>query len=129
MIGATLAFGCGGGSGSSTPTATPRSAATSGGGAAQGAALYASKGCKSCHTIDGSAGAGPTWKGLVGSRVKLADGSTVTADDAYLTTAIEDPDKQIVDGYKPGVMSASIPKGSVSQADAKALVAYIDSLK
>lgn len=129
LIGATLAFSCGGGSGSSTPTATPRSTAASGGAAGQGEALYASKGCKSCHTIDGSAGAGPTWKGLAGSQVKLADGSTITADHAYLTTAIEDPDKQIVDGFKPGVMSASIPKGSVSEADAKALVAYIDSLK
>ncbi len=133
LIGGSLALscvsGCGGGSGSSTPTASPRSTATSGGAAAQGEALYASKGCKSCHTIDGSAGAGPTWKGLAGSQVKLADGSTATADDAYLTAAIEDPDKQIVEGYKAGVMSASIPRGSVSEADAKALVGYIDSLK
>ena len=129
LVSLSCATGCGGGSGSSTPTASPRSTAASGGAAAQGAALYASKGCKSCHTIDGSAGAGPTWKGLAGSQVKLADGSTVTADDAYLTAAIEDPDAQIVDGYKPGVMSASIPKGSVSKADATALVGYIDSLK
>lgn len=129
LIGATLACSCGGSSGSGTPTATPRSTAAPGGAAAQGEALYASKGCKSCHTIDGSAGTGPTWKGLAGSRVKLADGSTVTADDAYLTTAIQNPDKQVVDGFKPGVMSASVPSGSVSDADAKALVAYIDSLK
>jgi cytochrome c oxidase subunit 2 len=133
LIGGILALSgaaaCGGGSGSSTPTATPRSTTASSGAAAQGQALYASKGCKSCHSIDGSAGVGPTWKGLAGSRVKLADASMVTADDAYLTASIEDPDKQIVDGYKPGVMTASIPKDSISPADARALVGYIKSLQ
>jgi hypothetical protein len=44
-------------------------------------------------------------------------------------TSIEDPDKQIVSGYQRGVMSSTIPKGSISTADAKALVAYIDSLR
>jgi hypothetical protein len=43
-------------------------------------------------------------------------------------TSIEDPDKQIVKGFQPGVMSGTIPKGSISAADATALVAYIKSL-
>jgi cytochrome c oxidase subunit 2 len=134
----TCVTGCGGGgggSGSKTPTpagtAKPaRTAAAGGGGgeAAQGKALYASKGCQSCHSIDGSSGAGPTWKGLAGSKVKLNGGSSVTADTTYLTTSIEDPDKQIVSGFSAGVMSGSVPKGSISAADAKALVAYIETL-
>jgi cytochrome c oxidase subunit 2 len=118
--------GCGGGGGGETGTPTPSPA---GGPVARGEALYASKGCKSCHSLDGSAGVGPTWKGLAGSRVKLADGKTVSADDRYLLRAIEDPNKQIVAGYKPGVMTATIPPGSISPADAKDLVAYIKSLK
>ena len=48
---------------------------------------------------------------------------------AYLLEAILDPDKQIVQGYQPGVMSAVIPKGQVSQADAKKLVAFIKGQK
>ena len=116
--------GCGGGSGGKPGTPTPAS-----GPVARGKALYASGGCKSCHSLDGSGGVGPTWKGLAGSRVKFAGGESVTADDAYLRAAIEDPDKQIVAGYQPGVMTATVPRGSISPADSKALVAYIDSLK
>ena len=118
--------GCGGGGGGSgTPTATP---GTPSSGAGRGRALSASLGCRSCHSLDGSSGVGPTWKGLAGSRVSLTGGKSVSADDRYLLTAIRDPDKQIVAGYQAGVMSGTIPRGSVSRADAKALVAYIRSL-
>src|SRR5207247_3885423 len=101
-----------------TPGKTETSAPAPKGDAGHGKMLYASLGCQGCHTIDGSKGAGPTFKGLFGSKVKLTSGQTVTADMAYLLEAILDPDKQIVQGYQPGVMSAVIPKGQVSQADA-----------
>jgi cytochrome c oxidase subunit II len=132
--GALGAAGCGGGgSSSSTPTPAKTPAATktaaAGGAAAQGKALYASKGCQACHSIDGSKRTGPTWKGLAGSTVKLTGGKTAKADDTYLLDSIEDPDKQIVAGYQPGVMTSSIPKGSIAAADAHKLVAYIDSLR
>jgi cytochrome c oxidase subunit II len=95
---------------------------------AQGKSLSASLGCMSCHSIDGSAGIGPTWKGLSGSQVALTNGQTVSATDAYLLSSIQDPDAQIVAGYKAGIMSAVIKPGSVSAADAAALIAYIKSL-
>jgi mono/diheme cytochrome c family protein len=117
--------GCGGGGGAKTPTPSPTAPASS---AARGKALYTSLGCSSCHSTSGASGVGPTWKGLAGSRVKLTDGSTVTANDAYLLRSIENPDKQIVAGYQRGVMSGSVAPGSVSPSDAKALVAYIKSL-
>ena len=121
---------CGGGGGTSATTKTGSSSTASGGAlVAKGKALYTSKGCQSCHSLDGSSGVGPSWKGLAGARVKLADGTTVTADDAYLREAIEAPDKQIVSGYPPKVMSKAIPPGSISPADAAALVAYIKSVR
>lgn len=135
----TALAGCGGGSNSSSttsttaPAKTPAKTASGGTGTAalvaSGKALAASNGCSGCHSIDGSSGTGPTWRGLAGSQVKLSDGKTVTADDTYLTTSIEDPDAQIVKGFQPGIMSASIQKGSISPAKAKALVTYIKSLK
>jgi cytochrome c oxidase subunit 2 len=141
-VAVALALGlaaCGGSGGSASGTSTSgttagttTSAATTGGEAAgladRGAALYESKGCHSCHSIDGSSGAGPTFAKLAGSTVTLTDGSTVTADSAYLTESIEKPDAQIVKGFQKGVMSATIAPGSVSQDDARALVAYIQSL-
>jgi cytochrome c2 len=116
-----------------SPTATGGGTTTapspSGGDAANGKSLFASLGCGSCHSIDGSEGLGPTVKGLFGIEVELADGKTVTADDSYLIEAIEDPDAQIVKGYQPGIMSATIKPHQVAEADARDLVAYIKTLK
>ena len=76
-----------------------------------GEGLYASLGCQGCHSIDGSASSGPTFKGLFNSMVPLANGQKVKADEQYLLESILDPDKQIVKGYQPGVMSAVDPEG------------------
>jgi mono/diheme cytochrome c family protein len=95
----------------------------------KGASLYSSLGCVGCHTTNGRKGVGPTFKGLYSSKVKLDNGQTVTADETYLVDSIVDPDKQIVDGYAKGVMSSAIKPHQVSQADAKALVDYIKTLK
>jgi mono/diheme cytochrome c family protein len=94
-----------------------------------GMGLYASLGCQGCHSLDGSPSSGPTFKGLSGSTVKLTNGQTVKADDQYLLESILDPDKLIVTGYQAGVMSAVIPKGQVSEADAKSLVDFIKKQK
>ena len=97
--------------------------------AGKGQKLYSSLGCQGCHTTDGSSSTGPTFKGLFGRTTKLTNGQTVTANLAYLLTSIRDPDKQIVAGYQPGIMSSAIKPGSVSVADAKALIAFIKTLK
>lgn len=102
---------------------------TTGGDAAKGKALYSSLGCAGCHSLDGSASAGPTFKGLFGRETKLDEGTTLTADDAYLLESILDPDTKIVAGFQPGVMTAVIEPGQVSREDALALVAFIKSLK
>jgi cytochrome c oxidase subunit 2 len=94
-----------------------------------GMGLYASLGCQGCHSLDGSKSSGPTFKGLFDSTVKLTNGQTVKADDAYLLASIVDPDKEIVGGYQPGVMSAVIKNGQVSEADAKTLVDFIKKQK
>lgn len=92
-----------------------------------GEKLWTSTGCASCHTIDGTASVGPTMKGLAGSTVELADGTTATADDEYLARAITDPDAQIAAGFTAGIMSGAIAShdfGTRPQ-DVEALVAYI----
>jgi mono/diheme cytochrome c family protein len=81
-------------------------------------------GCAACHSTSGSKSTGPTWKGLAGSTVELADGSTVTADDDYLRRSTTDPTEQIVDGYPSGVM----PAYDLSDADMDDLIAYLHDL-
>ena len=122
--------GTGAGSEGEAPTLTATTPSSGGGGlAATGAKLYASLGCSGCHSLTGAKGVGPTFKGLYGSQVQLSNGQTVTANEAYLLESILNPDKQIVKGFPKGVMSATIPPGSVPTAKAKALIAFIKSKK
>lgn len=72
--------------------------------ATRGEQLSRSNGCIGCHSLDGSRLPGPTWQGLYGSEVTLADGSTVTVDDQYLLEAIVDPNAQIHQGFPPNLM-------------------------
>ena len=98
-------------------------------GSGPGGKLYVSLGCQGCHSLDGSKSTGPTFKGLFGSTVKLTSGKAVKADMAYLIKSIVDPDKEIVQGYARGIMSAAIKPHSVSAANAKTLVQFIKSQK
>jgi mono/diheme cytochrome c family protein len=94
-----------------------------------GQGLYVSLGCQGCHSLDGSKSTGPTFKGLYGSKVTLTNGQTVTADDKYLIDSMIDPDKEIVQGYQPGVMTSVIKKGQITQDQAKQLVDFIKKQK
>lgn len=85
--------------------------------------LIAEHGCAGCHSTDGSRGRGPTWEGLAGSEVALEDGTTVVADTAHLTRAIEDPGADIRDGYLP-----IMPDLDLTADEVAALVAHIESL-
>jgi hypothetical protein len=126
-----LAAACGGSgsSGAGSATSVPPTAPGPTSQAPTGPQLVAQYKCGNCHSIDGTSGIGPTWKGLAGSTVKLSDGSSVTADQAYLIRSIESPDAQIVSGYQPGVMAGVVPPGTVSAADAATIAAYIETLK
>ena len=86
----------------------------------QGKTLAQAKGCVACHTINGSPGVGPTWKGLYGSTQTMADGSTATADEAYLRAFIRDPKARVVKGFAP-----IMPNFDLSEQELSALVAYI----
>lgn len=96
---------------------------------AKGKSLAASHSCNGCHTIDGTKSSGPTWKGLAGSKVHLTNGKTIIATDSYLVGVITDPSTLQVSGYDPALMQSMIPPGSISEAQAEAIVAYIKTLK
>jgi hypothetical protein len=59
----------------------------------------------------------------------LANGKTVTADEAYLIESLADPDSQIVKGYPTGVMSSRVLPQHLTRREINALVAYIKALK
>jgi cytochrome c oxidase subunit 2 len=88
----------------------------------RGRELAEDRGCVSCHR-EGGGGIGPDWEGLAGSTVTLDDGSTVVADEEYLTLAITDPDAQIVEDY-----DIRMPSNRLDDDEVAAIVAYIESL-
>ncbi|MCM0606774.1 MAG: cytochrome c oxidase subunit II [Xanthomonadaceae bacterium] len=103
-------------------------AAPSSGGslAEQGKKLSQTKGCVACHTEDGTTRIGPSYKGLWGSKVELADGSTVIFNEDYVTESIYEPNKKVVKGFVPSMPTF---KGQVSAEEINALIAYFKSIK
>ncbi|HSM71284.1 MAG TPA: cytochrome c oxidase subunit II [Anaerolineales bacterium] len=93
---------------------------------ARGEALVAANGCVACHSIDGTASnLGPTWFGLAGSQVTLADGTTVIADDDFLFESIHDPQATIVAGFENQLM----PAFGFTDEQILDIVAYIKTLR
>ncbi len=88
--------------------------------------LYRIRGCAQCHTLDGAASTGPTWKGLFGSHVPLEGGRTITADENYLRSCILDPTQNVPLGFQP-VMPTF--KGRLKDDEITAIIAYIKTLK
>lgn len=91
----------------------------------RGEKLYKSKACVTCHSVDGSPGNGPTFKGAFGHTVRLSDGSTVTVDENYVRESILNPKAKVVEGFQP-IMPTF--QGVLKDKDVDALVAYIKSL-
>ena len=91
----------------------------------EGEKLFTQLACATCHLPDGK-GRGPSYNGVYGSKVKLADGTTVVADDSYIRESILVPNAKIVAGYAPVMPSF---QGLVTEDQILALTAYIKSMK
>ena len=91
-----------------------------------GEKIYKEKGCNACHSIDGSTLVGPSFKGVFGHTVELADGSKVEADENYIRESILEPQAKIVKGFQPVMPSF---KGILSDEEVTAVIAYIKTLK
>lgn len=93
----------------------------------QGEKLARTRACTSCHGATDRPGLGPSYSGLFGSEVELADGSKVIADENYIRESIENPQAKVVKGYE-NVLMPPYP-GQLSELELNALIAYIKSLK
>lgn len=91
----------------------------------QGKQLFARNACGSCHSTDGSRGVGPSLQGVFEHEVTLQDGSTVTADEAYLKESIMSPNAKVVQGFQPVMPNIS---SSLSESEVQSLIEYIKTL-
>ncbi|HET6611581.1 MAG TPA: c-type cytochrome, partial [Kofleriaceae bacterium] len=91
-----------------------------------GKLLYEKKGCKQCHSIDGSSGKGPTWKGIFGQTHTMTDGSQVLVDENYIRESILNSTAKVRSGFNP-IMP--VFQGKINDRGVQGLIAYIKSLK
>lgn len=99
----------------------------------RGGKLLAKKGCIACHSTDGTARSGPTFRGLYASSRTVTTGNdgegkaatrTVVADDAYIARALRDPDADVLLGFPRGVM----PKYELDDEDVASIARAVEAL-
>lgn len=91
-----------------------------------GLAILKRNDCLECHSVDGTTGVGPTFKGLMGSVQEFAVGGadrSLTVDEPLVVQGIRTPDRAQMKGYPP-VMPAFDP----SAEELAAMVAALRSL-
>lgn len=90
-----------------------------------GERVAAERGCLRCHTVDGTPHLGPSWAGLYGATIPLEGGTSIVADDAYLTESMMEPLAEIHEGFAP-IMPSYI--GLLSASETASILAFIRSL-
>lgn len=85
------------------------------------------RGCLACHSVDGTAGPGPTFAGLFerGTSTVATGGATrrVPIDDDYVARSIREPGHDVVEGY------AAMPDLGVPTEEVDALVRALRALE
>ena len=89
-----------------------------------GQELASASGCASCHGSNGEGRVGPKWTGLADSQVTMSDGTTVTADDAYLYTSIHEPSAM----RRKGAVG-QMPTNQLTDEEIASIIVYIRALK
>lgn len=90
---------------------------------APGEKVYNAKGCNACHSVDGSAKLGPTFKGLWG-KTEQTDKGPALVDEAYLAESLATPMAKVVTGFPP-----VMPPVALSDQELKDLIDYLKTLK
>jgi cytochrome c oxidase subunit 2 len=89
-----------------------------------GQRLFTQLRCNTCHD-DGAELRSPPLHGIFNNAIALADGRTVTADDAYLRESIVDPTAKVAAGFQPLMPTY---QGQLSEEQLLQLIQYIKSL-
>lgn len=98
-----------------------------------GKQLHITSGCSACHSIDGSAKVGPSWKGIWGSTDHIPGWRPMAGSDAepgvvgaeYIRQAILEPDVYLTPGYPNQMVSY---QGRLTERELLAITMFIKSL-
>lgn len=89
-----------------------------------GRLVYQTKGCATCHSLDGTRGQGPSFKNVFGYPANFADGSSLVADENYIRESILLPQKRIVSGFE-GIMPTF--QGLLRERELQGVIAFVKS--
>lgn len=92
----------------------------------RGQAHYARLGCGGCHGAGQGGARGPSLYGVYGSRMRLADGRTVVADEAWLRDSLIHPERNVVAGWPAAMPSYA---GQLDEEGLIDLVSYLKTLR
>ncbi len=85
--------------------------------------VFKRKGCVACHSVDGTSGVGPTFKGLFGAQRTFTDGTTGVADENYIRESLFEPDAKVVEGF-----AAAMPPQQLTDQELDVFIAYLKTL-
>ena len=91
-----------------------------------GLTVLKEKGCTSCHSLDGSAGIGPSLFKLEGQEIEVTTAGKerkLKIDADYLARSIREPAADVLEGFQP-IMPA-FGKDQLSDADLQAVIDYL----
>jgi cytochrome c oxidase subunit 2 len=90
-----------------------------------GELLYGTKGCRACHSLDGSKLVGPSFKDVYGFEFDTREGARITVDDAYVKQSILTPNVSVIKGFEP-VMTPF--EGKITDKEIAAITAWLRTL-
>lgn len=90
----------------------------------RGKEIVTANACQACHSLDGSALVGPTWKGAWGREGELADGTKYVVDEDYVRESILNPQAKIVKGYAPVMVAYPL-----SDSELASVIEYLKTLQ
>ena len=91
-----------------------------------GKLVYENKGCATCHSIDGTRGQGPSFKGIWNHAAKGTDGKEHMVDADYIRQSILMPQAVVVEGFEP-IMPTF--QGLLREREILGVIEYIKSLQ
>lgn len=92
-----------------------------------GRRMFAQNNCNTCHSLDGSRIAGPSFKGLWGRQETLVNGQTVEVDANYVRESILQPQAKVVAGYSNVVMPTFA--GALNDEQIDAMIEFIKTVR
>jgi cytochrome c oxidase subunit 2 len=89
-----------------------------------GKRVYDEKGCSGCHSVDGTPGVGPSFRGIWGKVHAIQGGGSVKVDEGYVRESIVNPGAKIVAGFEN-----LMPPIPLEEREVQGVVTFLQSLK